>query len=212
MQVTKPVKKPRKQRKRLFTAPSHIRYKLMVAPLSPELVASKGAKRLPVRKGDTVRVLRGDRKGFEGKISRIDRKNYRIYIEGLTREKVDGTAIFIPVSPSKVMIRSLNLGDKWRKKIIERKKKSLEKTEKVTKKPVRDRSLIEEPSDTKDLTETKTPKKKSKTKKTEKPKATQKKKEAKPMKEKKKTKKKQQTKAKSPNAASEKTSKTDGGP
>ena len=95
---------------------------MMVSPLSPELVKSKGAKALPIRKGDTVRIMRGDHVGFEGKVSRVDLKRYRIFLEGLTREKVDGTNIFVSVHPSKVMIRSLKLDDKWRKGIVERKK------------------------------------------------------------------------------------------
>jgi large subunit ribosomal protein L24 len=122
MQDTKRVKNPGKQRKRLFNAPAHIRHKLMSAPLSHELTASKGAKTLPVRKGDTILIKRGDNKGFEGKVSRVDLKAFRIYIEGLTREKVDGTNIFLPIHPSKVEIRNLNLDDKWRKNILERKK------------------------------------------------------------------------------------------
>ena len=121
MQQTSRVKNPGKQRKMMFNAPAHIRHKLMAAPLSSELAASKGAKTLPVRKGDTVRILRGDNKGFEGKVSRVDLKTYRIYLEGLTREKVDGTNIFLAVHPSKVQIRNLNLDDKWRKEILERK-------------------------------------------------------------------------------------------
>src|SRR4030042_3827181 len=122
MQDTKRIKNPGKQRKRLFNAPAHIRHKLMAAPLSKELTASKGAKTLPVRKGDTVQIKRGDNKGFEGKVSRVDLKAYRIYLEGLTREKTNGTNNFISVHPSKVQIRSLNLDDKWRKNILERKK------------------------------------------------------------------------------------------
>ena len=122
MQDTKRVKNPGKQRKRLFNAPAHIRHKLMGAPLSRELSASRGAKTLPVRRGDTILIKRGDNKGFEGKVSRVDLKAFRIYVEGLTREKVDGTNIFLPVHPSKVEIRNLNLDDKWRKSILERKK------------------------------------------------------------------------------------------
>jgi large subunit ribosomal protein L24 len=139
MQETKRVKDPRKQRKFLHTAPAHLRHRLMAAPLSKELAKSKGAKTLPVRKGDTIRIMRGDHVGFEGKVSRIDLKRYRIFVEGLTREKVDGTNIFVAVHPSKVLIRSLNLDDKWRKAIVER-KHELEltrKEEKVTPKPAK---------------------------------------------------------------------------
>ncbi len=136
MQYTKRVKNPGKQRKRLFNAPAHIRHKLMSAPLSHELTASKGAKTLPVRRGDTILIKRGDNKGFEGKVSRVDLKAFRIYVEGLTREKVDGTNIFLPIHPSKVEIRNLNLDDKWRKNILER-KKATAKPEKPKAKPAK---------------------------------------------------------------------------
>src|SRR5208283_5392648 len=139
MQDTKRVKNPGKQRKKLFNAPAHLRHKLMAAPLSNELVASRGVRSLPVRKGDTVRIQRGDNKGFEGKVSRVDTKAFRIYIEGFTREKVDGTNIFLPVHPSKVQIRNLNLDDQWRKDVLSRKKeaKKPETEEKAKEKPAK---------------------------------------------------------------------------
>ena len=136
MQITKAVKNPKKQRKQLFNAPAHQRHKLMAARLSPEQIASKGVKTLPVRKGDTIRVMRGDHKGFEGKISRVDLKSFRIYVEGLTREKVDGTTIFVSIHPSKVMIKNVGLDDKWRKAVVERKQALLKKEEKKVAKKV----------------------------------------------------------------------------
>ncbi|MEM2767419.1 MAG: 50S ribosomal protein L24 [Candidatus Bathyarchaeia archaeon] len=134
MQKTAQTLKPSKQRRMLFQAPDHIRYKHFAAPLSPELRKSHGVRSLPVRSGDVVRITRGDRKGFEGKVTRVDRKKYRIYIEGLTREKVDGTTVFIPAHPSKVMITKLNLDDKWRREILE-KRKAKKAVEKVVEKP-----------------------------------------------------------------------------
>jgi large subunit ribosomal protein L24 len=144
MQAIKPVTKPTKQRKMLYQAPDHIRYRLFAAPLSPELRASHGIRNLPVRSGDSVRIMRGDRKGFEGKITRVDRRKYRIYVEGLTREKVDGTTIFVPVHPSKVMITRLNLDDKWRKKILERKKVARFEVEEVAEKPPKEVAEMKE--------------------------------------------------------------------
>jgi large subunit ribosomal protein L24 len=131
------VTKPSKQRKMLYQAPLHKRYKLFSAPLSDELIKSHGVDSLPVRTGDSVRIMRGDRKGLEGKVTGVDRKNYRIFVEGVTREKVDGTAIQIPVHPSKVLITSLNLDDKWRREIIKRKSALKEVVEKpkMTEKP-----------------------------------------------------------------------------
>jgi large subunit ribosomal protein L24 len=127
MHATTRVKNPGKQRKRLFNAPAHLRHKHMSAPTSPEILAQKGLKSIPVRKGDTVRVMRGDHKGFEGKISRIDLKDYRVYLEGLNREKVDGTTVFVGIHPSKLMIKTLNLDDKLRKAIVDRKKPLIKK-------------------------------------------------------------------------------------
>ncbi|MEM2118994.1 MAG: 50S ribosomal protein L24, partial [Candidatus Bathyarchaeia archaeon] len=69
MQTLKTTAKPSKQRKMLFKAPAHIRYKFFASPLSPELEKSHKIKSLPVRTGDTVRILRGDHKGLEGKIT-----------------------------------------------------------------------------------------------------------------------------------------------
>jgi len=126
--------KPTKQRKKMYLASVTDRHKRFSAPLSSKLKESHGIRSLPVRNGDTVVVTRGDRKGSEGKVNQIDRKNYRIFIEGATREKVDGTAIPVPIHPSKVMITKLNLDDKWRKKILER-KASEEETEVSEEKP-----------------------------------------------------------------------------
>lgn len=45
-----------KNRKRHFTAPSHIRRKLMSAPLSKELRQKYNVRRMPIRKDDEVQV------------------------------------------------------------------------------------------------------------------------------------------------------------
>jgi large subunit ribosomal protein L24 len=113
--------KPTKQRKRLYQASVNERYRRFSAPLSSKLKESHGTSSVPVRKGDTVMIMRGDRKSTEGKVTQIDRRNYRLFVEGVNREKVDGTNIPVPVHPSKVMITRLNLDDKWRKRILERK-------------------------------------------------------------------------------------------
>jgi large subunit ribosomal protein L24 len=185
----------------------------MAAPLAPELISSKGAKTLPVRKGDTVRVMRGDHMGFEGKVSRVDLKRYRIFLEGLTREKVDGTNIFVSVHPSKVMIKNLKLDDKWRKSIVERKKelelpKKEKKVAKAAKKPVKKAVKIEEEKavETKAVVQEKPVKKAPKTaKKTGQKKSTPKKKE-KPA-----TKETKPKTAKKPQAKRKASSKTKGG-
>jgi len=113
--------KPTKQRKRLYQASVSERYRRFSAPLSSKLKESHGTNSVPIRKGDTVMIMRGDRRNSEGKVTQIDTQKYRIFVDGANREKVDGTSIPVPIHPSKVMITRLNLDDKWRKKILERK-------------------------------------------------------------------------------------------
>jgi len=166
MQITKPTTKPTKQRKALYQMPDHRRHKLFAARLSPNLRTTHGGvKTFPVRSGDTVRIMRGDHEGFEGKITHIDLMKYRVYVEGLTREKVDGTTIFVPVHPSKVMITNLNLDDKWRKEILQRKKKAKleEAEEKPAKRPPKEVTKVEKKAiEEKAPTEEKPPEKKPK--------------------------------------------------
>jgi len=114
-------KKARKQRKFLFTAPLHIRRKMMAAHLSKELREKYKRRSLPLRKGDEVEVMRGEFKGKRGKVSRIDLKKYKVYIEGITRRKTTGTEVQVPIHPSNLRIISLNLDDKKRVEALERK-------------------------------------------------------------------------------------------
>lgn len=114
-------KQPRKQRKFIHKAPLHIRHKFMSATLSEELREKYERRSIPVRNGDTVKVMRGDFKDHEGKIEKVDLKNYRVLIEGVSVQKPDGNQVFHSVHPSNLMIVELDLSDDKRNKIIERK-------------------------------------------------------------------------------------------
>jgi len=113
-------RQPRKQRRALYNAPLHARQKLMSAPLSPELREKYGVRSLPVRKGDKVKIMRGDFKGHVGSVVKVDLSRLRIYVEGVTIKRSDGTPVFRPIHPSNVMIVELDLSDERRKRIIER--------------------------------------------------------------------------------------------
>lgn len=127
---------PRKQRKMLYQAPLHSRHQRFSAPLSPSLKSAHKVNSFPIRSGDTVRVMRGDRKGSEGKVTKVDSRKYRIFIEGITREKVDGSAIQAAIHPSKVMLTNLNLDDKWRRESLKVEvAKEAEKPEETTVEP-----------------------------------------------------------------------------
>jgi len=119
-------KQPRKQRKARFEARLHERQHLVHAHLSKELRAKLKTKRrsLEIRKGDRVKILRGERKGKSGKVTRVDLKELKIYIEGVLNRKAKGNEIPAPVDPSNVVIVEADFGDKWRKKVLERSAKT----------------------------------------------------------------------------------------
>jgi len=66
--------------------------------------------------------MRGDFTGIEGKVNRVDRDRGRLFVEGLSREKVSGTSTLMTVHSSKVTITNLNLSDKWRADVLESEK------------------------------------------------------------------------------------------
>jgi len=119
--------KPRKQRKFRYTAPLHIRRKLVSAHLSKELREKYKRRAIPIRKGDEVEIMRGKFKKKTGKILRVDLKEYKVYIEGMTRKRTVGTEAQVAFHPSNLRILNLNLDDKYRNKIFERKIKLVPK-------------------------------------------------------------------------------------
>ena len=104
-------KQPRKQRKARYNAPAHARGKYLSASLSKELREQLGTRTLPIKSGDKVRVLRGDFKGHEGEVLSVDYGSYKVTIEEVTLSKPDGTATFLPVDPSNLVIIDADLSD-----------------------------------------------------------------------------------------------------
>ncbi|UNQ74204.1 50S ribosomal protein L24 [Infirmifilum sp. NZ] len=115
--------KPTKVRKReVYNAPLHVRSKRIVAPLSKDLREKLGIKRIRVRRGDRVLIVRGSFKGHEGRVTGVDVKRERIFVEGAVLRKADGTEVPYPIHPSKVLVVELDLSDKRRKELVERAK------------------------------------------------------------------------------------------
>lgn len=96
--------------------------KIFSAHLSPALAEKYGVKRVTMRKGDTVRVERGDFSGIEGKINTVERVRYAIFIENVTVKRADGSSKPVPIHPSNVVVTALNLDDKIRKQALEEQK------------------------------------------------------------------------------------------
>jgi large subunit ribosomal protein L24 len=76
---------------------------------------------MTIVENDTVSITKGDRKLAEGKVLRVNTKDSKVYVEGITRTRLDGSTVQIPVRAENLMITKLNLDDNRRKAILERK-------------------------------------------------------------------------------------------
>lgn len=112
--------KPTKVRNRmLYMASLHLASKQLSAPLSNELQEKYHQNSARVIEGDTVKVMRGEFKGIEGKVTNVSTEKRGIAIEGIKREKLKGGSVDIYIHSSNVMITALNLEDKWRQSRLE---------------------------------------------------------------------------------------------
>lgn len=116
-------KQPRKQRKYRYHAPLHLRQKLISAHLAESLIKEYKRRSIGARKGDEVLIMRGEFKDKAGKITEVNLKKLKVFVDVAKTKKVSGQEVQVPIDPSNVKITKLNLDDKHRKEILERKLK-----------------------------------------------------------------------------------------
>jgi len=105
--------------RQFYQASNHVRSKQLGATLSKELREKYGKRSARVVEGDTIRIMRGEFKGIDGKVTQISTEKNGIAIEGIKREKLKGGNVDIYIHTSNVMITGLNLDDKWRQNRLE---------------------------------------------------------------------------------------------
>tara|TARA_B100000315_G_scaffold235225_1_gene249971 strand:- start:92 stop:469 length:378 start_codon:yes stop_codon:yes gene_type:complete len=110
-------KQPRKQRKYRHNAPLHIKQKFVSAHLSKDLHKKHNKRSMNLRKGDSVKVVRGQFKNKIGKIEQVSVKKTTVYVSGIEITKRDGTKARYPIHPSNLMITQIDMDDKMRNKI-----------------------------------------------------------------------------------------------
>lgn len=100
----------------------HKRDKFLGANLSENLREQHNKRSMRVIKGDTVRILRGEYVGIEGKVEKVNTEKSTLSIEGVQREKIRGGNVKVQVHASNVQIISLNTDDDYRIKGIPKSK------------------------------------------------------------------------------------------
>jgi large subunit ribosomal protein L24 len=109
---------------KLIRLPKHQRDKMVGAVLEDSLRKQYGRKNIRVIKGDSVRVMRGEYKGVEGKVEKLNMEHATFHIEGIQREKIRGGQVKVPIHSSNVMVISLNLDDDYRSRKLQEATKS----------------------------------------------------------------------------------------
>ena len=112
--------------------PKHVRDKSICSTLTDDLRKQYNRRSIRVIKGDTVRVMRGEYTGIEGKVEKVNTERGTLSIEGVQREKVRGGNVKVQIHSSNVRVSGLNLDDKYRQNKI----RSENQQEETEKKPV----------------------------------------------------------------------------
>jgi large subunit ribosomal protein L24 len=113
-------KQPRKQRLALYCAPLHKARSFLHCHLSKELRKREGKRAILVRKGDRVKVMRGENKGKNAAVVEVNYKGRKVFLEGfqVTARRTKKQAL-VAFEPSNLLITELS----------ERKKKQKAKNE-----------------------------------------------------------------------------------
>ena len=125
----------------------HKREKLLGANLSENLRKQHNKRSMRVIKGDTVRILRGEYVGVEGKVEKVNTEKSTLSIEGVQREKIRGGKVKVQIHASNVQIISLNTDDEYRMKGTQKAKDKNAKVKtgkEIKKSSVKKKELVKE--------------------------------------------------------------------
>jgi len=140
--------KPTKMRnKMIYLATYQTRSKQLGSALSKDLHKKYGKRSIRVVEGDSVKIVRGEYKGVDGKISKVSTQKSTVSIEGIKKEKTKGDKFDVYIHTSNLLVTSLNSEDKWRMAKIEGK----DPKKQPKKAPVKEESVKEVPKETKEV-------------------------------------------------------------
>jgi len=101
--------KPDTERKKYYSEKIHKRKNRLHCHLSKELRSKLKAKKrsLLVRKGDSVKVMRGPGKGKTAKVSKVSTIKRKVYVEGVAAKTARGKEVPMALEASNIMLVGL---------------------------------------------------------------------------------------------------------
>ena len=148
--------KPTKMRnKQIYYATMQTASSQLSGMLSKNLRKKYGKRSVRIVEGDSVKVIRGEFNGVDGKVTKVSASNGGLTIEGVKKEKLKGEKYDVFIHTSNIEVTGLNTDDKWRinklegkdarttrpktvkkdtpKELEVKEEKTLESTDKITK-------------------------------------------------------------------------------
>ncbi len=107
--------KPSKMRnKMIYLATFQTRSKQLGSALSKDLQKKYGKRSVRVNEGDSIKIVRGEFKGVDGKIAKVSPQKNSVTIEGIKKEKTKGDKFDVYIHTSNLLVTSLNSENRWR--------------------------------------------------------------------------------------------------
>lgn len=103
--------KPKKQRKAHYSRALHSKQKGLAAHLDSKLRKELGRRSAPLRKSDSVKVLRGSNRGKSGKVTAVNYGKGVVFVDKIVRKKANGEEIPRPVQASNLLVVDLDRSD-----------------------------------------------------------------------------------------------------
>lgn len=106
----------------IYRATYGTRSKQLGSTLSDDLRKKYGKRSVRIVEGDSIKIIRGEFKGVDGKVGKVSVENNSIAVEGVKKEKTKGEKFDVYIHSSNVIITGLNTEDKRRIARLEGKK------------------------------------------------------------------------------------------
>ena len=136
--------KPTKMRnKQIYYATMKTASAQLSSMLSKNLRKKYGKRSVRIVEGDSVKVVRGEFNGVDGKVTKVSTSNNGLTIEGVKKEKLKGEKYDVYVHTSNIEVTALNTDDKWRINKLEGKNARTVRPESV-KKDIKEESEIKQ--------------------------------------------------------------------
>ena len=108
------MKATKMRNRQIYFATMKTASKQLSGKLSKDLRKKYNKRSVRIVEGDSVKVVRGEFTGVDGKVTEVSRHNNGLTIEGVKKEKLKGEKFDVYIHTTNIEVTALNTDDKWR--------------------------------------------------------------------------------------------------